>query len=62
MMLGFAWQQGLVPVSDAALHRAMALNRVAPEANVRAFALGRVMAVTPEHLEDPVTGRRCPRR
>ena len=53
MMLGFAWQQGLVPVSEAALHRAMALNGVAPDANVRAFALGRVMAVAPERLEDP---------
>lgn len=51
LMLGFAWQSGLVPVSLAALDRAIALNGVAPDENRRAFALGRLVAVDPAVLE-----------
>jgi indolepyruvate ferredoxin oxidoreductase len=43
-LIGHGWQQGLIPVSEAALQQAIALNGVAVEANRRAFALGRVMA------------------
>ncbi|WP_102223767.1 indolepyruvate ferredoxin oxidoreductase family protein [Acidimangrovimonas sediminis] len=50
MMLGYAWQKGLVPVSEMALKQAIQLNGVAVEANARAFDLGRVMAETPEAL------------
>ena len=42
IMLGAAWQQGLVPVSEAALLRAIALNGVAVEQNKQAFACGRL--------------------
>jgi indolepyruvate ferredoxin oxidoreductase len=45
MTLGFAWQSGLVPVSLAALDRAIELNNVAIEANRQAFAWGRLAAV-----------------
>ncbi|MBW4708984.1 indolepyruvate ferredoxin oxidoreductase family protein [Roseobacter sp. YSTF-M11] len=48
IMLGFAWQRGLVPVGLDALSRAMELNGVAPERNHMAFTCGRVMAVSPE--------------
>ncbi|AXI43218.1 indolepyruvate ferredoxin oxidoreductase family protein [Sulfitobacter sp. SK011] len=51
MMLGFAWQKGLVPVSLDALFQAIELNGVAPEKNKAAFAYGRVMAVSPAKLE-----------
>ena len=51
MMLGFAWQKGLVPVSLDALFQAIELNGVAPEKNKAAFAYGRVMAVSPEKLK-----------
>jgi indolepyruvate ferredoxin oxidoreductase len=44
-LIGHAWQQGLIPVSEAALMQAIALNGVAIEANKRAFAFGRVVAV-----------------
>ena len=44
MMLGFAWQLGLVPVGHAALMQAILLNGVAIEQNMRAFLLGRVAA------------------
>ncbi|MEQ9331574.1 indolepyruvate ferredoxin oxidoreductase family protein [Thalassobaculum sp.] len=47
MMLGFAWQRGLVPVSRAALGRAVELNGVAVEANRNAFAAGRLACVEP---------------
>ncbi len=50
IVLGFAWQQGLVPVSLAALGKAIELNGVAPEKNHRALALGRIAAATPEAL------------
>ncbi|WP_338413631.1 indolepyruvate ferredoxin oxidoreductase family protein [uncultured Sphaerotilus sp.] len=45
--LGFAWQAGLVPVSLAAMQRAIALNGVAVENNQNAFALGRLAAADP---------------
>jgi len=43
-MLGYAWQKGFVPISLAALSRAIELNEVAIEANKRAFAWGRYCA------------------
>jgi len=45
VLLGFAWQRGLVPLSARALCQAIAENGVAVEANLRAFALGRAAAV-----------------
>jgi indolepyruvate ferredoxin oxidoreductase len=58
IMLGFAWQKGLVPVDLWALDRAIELNGVAIEKNRDAFAIGRIMAETPEaltpHLEPEV--------
>jgi indolepyruvate ferredoxin oxidoreductase len=50
MMLGFAWQLGLVPLGEAALAQAIVLNGVAVEANHRAFLLGRIAAATPDRL------------
>jgi indolepyruvate ferredoxin oxidoreductase len=66
VMLGAAFQKGLVPVSEAALLRAIELNGVAIEANKIAFALGRVAAVDTAALDrlagrqtshDPAAGR-----
>lgn len=45
IMLGFAWQNALVPVGREALYRALALNAVAVENNQLAFELGRTLAV-----------------
>jgi len=44
-LLGYAWQQGWVPVSEAALLRAIELNGVAVAANQKAFLWGRRAAV-----------------
>ncbi|MBL8672947.1 MAG: indolepyruvate ferredoxin oxidoreductase family protein [Alphaproteobacteria bacterium] len=43
-MLGFAWQRGLVPLSAAAIERAIELNAVAIAFNKRAFRWGRLAA------------------
>ncbi|MDB5480640.1 MAG: pyruvate ferredoxin/flavodoxin oxidoreductase family protein, partial [Caulobacteraceae bacterium] len=47
IMLGFAWQKGLVPVSSRALYRAITLNGVAAEENLQAFEAGRIAAQEP---------------
>jgi len=50
VMLGAAWQAGLVPVSLSALERAIALNGVAVTQNLQALAMGRLALVAPEAL------------
>jgi indolepyruvate ferredoxin oxidoreductase len=45
VMLGFAWQNGLLPVSRAAIERAIELNDVKVAENKQAFSLGRLAAV-----------------
>ncbi|WP_293574389.1 indolepyruvate ferredoxin oxidoreductase family protein [Phaeobacter sp.] len=52
VMLGFAWQSGLVPVSAGAMDQAIVLNGVAVDQNRLAFAIGRVCAGAPERLAD----------
>ncbi|MBI1200138.1 MAG: indolepyruvate ferredoxin oxidoreductase family protein [Phenylobacterium sp.] len=47
IMLGFAWQKGVIPVSSRALYRAIRLNGVEAEANLQAFELGRKAAHDP---------------
>ncbi|MDP5217646.1 indolepyruvate ferredoxin oxidoreductase family protein [Ruegeria sp. 2205SS24-7] len=51
ILLGFAWQRGLVPVSGIALAQAILLNGVAVERNRLAFAIGRCMAADPSRLD-----------
>ena len=57
LAMGYAWQRGLVPVSLAAMQRAIELNGVAVETNKAAFALGRLAAANPvacrELLQEP---------
>ncbi|MBB4206489.1 indolepyruvate ferredoxin oxidoreductase [Rhodobaca bogoriensis DSM 18756] len=57
--LGAAWQMGLVPLSEAAILRAIELNKAAVEGNTRAFSLGRWSVVHPKAaakaLADTVT-------
>ncbi|WP_136414218.1 indolepyruvate ferredoxin oxidoreductase family protein [Herbaspirillum sp. ST 5-3] len=50
-MLGFAWQKGALPVSEAALLRAIELNGVAVESNKRSFLWGRRAAVDLARVE-----------
>ena len=60
LLLGYAWQRGLVPVSLAALLRAIELNDVAVETNKRAFDWGRIAAVHPERVLELVNGEARP--
>ncbi|WP_235962600.1 indolepyruvate ferredoxin oxidoreductase family protein [Jannaschia marina] len=48
MILGAAWQRGLVPLSHEAIVKAVELNGAAVENNQRAFELGRWAVVEPE--------------
>ncbi|RZI44006.1 indolepyruvate ferredoxin oxidoreductase family protein [Herbaspirillum sp. HC18] len=50
-MLGFAYQKGALPVSEAALLRAIELNGVAIEANKKSFLWGRRAAVDLARVE-----------
>ena len=52
LLMGFAWQRGLVPVSLAALDRAIELNGVAVATNRMAFAIGRLAAGQPQALDE----------
>ncbi|MEL6586148.1 MAG: indolepyruvate ferredoxin oxidoreductase family protein, partial [Pseudomonadota bacterium] len=58
MILGAAWQQGLVPLSHGAIHRAVELNGAAVDKNQQAFEYGRWAMVHPDAadrlLEDQV--------
>jgi indolepyruvate ferredoxin oxidoreductase len=51
MLLGFAWQRGLVPVSADAMLKAIELNGASVAANKAAFAWGRLAAVDPALVE-----------
>ena len=50
VMFGYAWQQGLLPLSLDAISRAIELNGVKIEDNQRAFSLGRLAAANPASL------------
>lgn len=52
MMLGFAWQKGLVPVSLSAMLRAIELNNVAITDNLHAFGWGRIAAAAPDLINE----------
>jgi indolepyruvate ferredoxin oxidoreductase len=53
MLLGLAWQRGLVPVGEAAIMRAIELNGASVPLNRRAFLWGRILAERPA-LEDEI--------
>ena len=56
LLLGLAWQRGLVPVGQAALLRAIELNGAEVETNRRAFLWGRILAERPELADEIVHG------
>jgi indolepyruvate ferredoxin oxidoreductase len=51
LALGAAYQRGLLPVSQEALERAIALNGAAVDKNLAAFAWGRAVVAAPEAVE-----------
>ena len=56
LLLGCAWQMGLVPVSLQALLRAIELNGIEVAANERAFAWGRIAAANPDAVQRLLAG------
>ncbi len=58
LMVGCAWQLGLVPVSMEALLRAIELNGVKIEENRRAFTWGRIAASNPGAVDRLLAGER----
>src|SRR5688500_12485133 len=50
-LLGYAYQLGMIPVTRAALRRAIELNGAAVEANLRAFEWGRLACDDPGEVE-----------
>ncbi|MBS0573628.1 MAG: indolepyruvate ferredoxin oxidoreductase family protein [Proteobacteria bacterium] len=51
IVLGAAWQRGLLPLSRAAIRRAIELNAVSVKGNQQAFEIGRWAAVEPAAVE-----------
>jgi indolepyruvate ferredoxin oxidoreductase len=51
LLLGLAWQRGLIPVGEPAILRSIELNGAAVKTNLRAFLWGRILAEKPELIE-----------
>jgi indolepyruvate ferredoxin oxidoreductase len=60
MMLGYAYQQGLLPVSAEAIAKAIELNGVSIKMNTLAFALGRLASVDPMRLASMLKDETAP--
>jgi indolepyruvate ferredoxin oxidoreductase len=56
MMMGFAYQQGLLPLQAASIEQAIELNGVSIKMNMLAFQLGRLAAADPGRLADMLKG------
>lgn len=59
LLMGLAWQAGLLPVGQAALLRAIELNGTAVALNKRAFTWGRILQARPD-LADAILGEAPP--
>jgi indolepyruvate ferredoxin oxidoreductase len=57
MMLGYAYQRGLLPLSAAAIEQAIEVNGVSIKMNTQAFRLGRLAAADPKRLEGMMKGQ-----
>ena len=62
MMMGFAYQQGLLPLTAQSIEQAIELNGVSIKMNTLAFRLGRLAAADPQRLAAMMQGRRSGRR
>jgi indolepyruvate ferredoxin oxidoreductase len=57
MMMGYAYQKGLLPLSAAAIEQAIGINGVAVKMNTEAFRLGRLAVVDPARLAQMMKGK-----
>lgn len=60
MMLGYAYQKGLLPLSAEAIEQAIEINGVAIKMNTEAFRLGRLAVVNAERLAIMLEGHDAP--
>ena len=60
LLMGYAWQSGLIPLPLSSIDAAIDLNGVAVPFNKRAFALGRLLAHAPHTVEAMVAAARGP--
>ncbi|MBV9559705.1 MAG: indolepyruvate ferredoxin oxidoreductase family protein, partial [Bradyrhizobium sp.] len=60
MMLGYAYQNGLLPLSAEAIEKAIEVNGVSIKMNTEAFRLGRLAAVDHSRLEAMMKGQDAP--
>jgi len=59
--LGYAWQKGLIPISEAAIADAVRLNGVGVKMNLAAFLWGRRMAVDEQPVRTAVGAKADPK-
>src|SRR6202035_2959889 len=57
MMMGFAYQKGLLPLSAASIEQAIEVNGVSIKMNTQAFQLGRLAAADPARLAAMMKGQ-----
>ncbi len=57
MMMGYAYQKGLLPLSAEAIEQAIEVNGVSIKMNKQAFGLGRLAAADPARLEAMMEGQ-----
>ncbi len=57
MMMGYAFQKGLLPLSAGAIERAIEVNGVSIKMNTQAFRLGRLAAADPAKLNAMMKGQ-----
>jgi indolepyruvate ferredoxin oxidoreductase len=57
MMMGYAYQKGLLPLSAEAIEQAIEVNAVAVKMNTQAFRLGRLAAVDPARIAAMMKGQ-----
>src|SRR6202043_3876697 len=57
MMMGFAYQKGLLPLSAAAIEQAIEINGVGIKMNTQAFPLGRLAAADPARIAAMMKGQ-----
>src|SRR5215469_5648633 len=57
MMMGYAYQQGFLPLSAEAIERAIEVNGVSIKMNTQAFRLGRLAVVDPKQLDAMMQGQ-----
>ena len=58
MILGASWQNGMIPLSKSAIHKAITLNGTNIEMNIKAFELGCWVIVDPSVVEKTISHKK----